>query len=244
MTALAARLVGAAQGQRSTAQASVEAVWTDFGGVLTPPAEDSMVAFCAKVGIATHVLRSAVTAVAAYYGQRDPMAPLDIPLVSEHAWARQVERVLARDFAIEVDLGSPGEMWFADRPVNLEWLSYLDRLRADGIFVGLLSNMVPAWNRHWQRLVPQDFFDGVVLSYEVGFRKPAPAIFAHAAAVAGVRADACVLIDDLTVNCAGAESAGWRAIEFTGTAHAIGRLASWTGTRQGGHPDREKGSAP
>jgi putative hydrolase of the HAD superfamily len=212
---------------------SVEAVWTDFGGVLTPPAEDSMLAFCAKVGIATHVLGSAVTAVAAYYGQRDPMAPLDIPLVSEHAWARQVERVLARDFALEVDLGDPGEAWFADRPVNLDWLSYLDRLRAKGVFVGLLSNMVPTWNRHWQRMVPHDFFDAVVLSHEVGFRKPAPEIFAHAARVAGVRADACVLIDDLAVNCAGAEAAGWRAIEFTGNAHAIDRLASWTGTWEG-----------
>jgi len=159
------------------------------------------------------------------------MAPLDTPLVSEHDWTRQVERVLARDFALRVDLGDLGEVWFASRPVNSEWLSWLATLRAHGVFVGLLSNMVPTWDRHWRRMVPYDFFDSVVLSYQVGFRKPAAEIFAYAATVADVRADECVLVDDLAGNCAGAEAAGWRAIEFTDTAEAVDRLASWTGTR-------------
>lgn len=226
----------------------VHAVWTDFGGVLTPPAPESMDAYCAKVGVAPHMLTRAMTTVAHAYGESDPMAPLDTPLVAEHDWARQVERVLARDFAVQIDLGDPGEALFADRPVNLAWLSWLATLRTGGIFVGLLSNMVPTWDRRWQRMVPRGFFDAVVLSCEVGCRKPAREIFAHAAASAGVRADACVLVDDLTANCAGAEAAGWRAIEFTDTAAAVDRLASWTGVpgphAHGAGARTEKGLLP
>jgi len=207
----------------------IRAVWTDFGGVLTPPAPESMDAYCTKVGIAPDTLARAMTTVARTYGVRDPMAPLDTPLVSEHDWARQVEQVLARDFAVDIDLGDPGEALFAHRPVNLPWLAWLARLRAGGIFVGLLSNMVPTWEPRWQLMVPRTFFDGVVLSHEVGFRKPAREIFVHAATIAGFDADACALVDDLAVNCAGAEAAGWRAIEFADTAAAVDRLASWTG---------------
>lgn len=56
------------------------AVWTDFGGVLTPPIEVTMGAFCRVVAVPPPALRQAMYKVAQGYGT-DVMAPLDTPLV-------------------------------------------------------------------------------------------------------------------------------------------------------------------
>ncbi|RKN47026.1 HAD-IA family hydrolase [Streptomyces hoynatensis] len=211
-------------------QTPVRAVWTDFGGVVTMPLAGTTRAFCERVGVEERTLRAAIGRVTASYGVSDPMAPLDTPLVTEEAWARQVERVLAEEFSVRADLGDPGGIWFDDRPANAPWLSWLRALRAEGVFVGLLSNMVPTWDARWRAMLgPRDAFDAEVLSYRVGLRKPMPEIFRHAAAVAGVPAGSCVLVDDLPANCAGAREAGWRAVHFTDTEEAIARLAAWTG---------------
>lgn len=210
----------------------IRAVWTDFGGVVTPPLAGTTQEFCARVGVDERTLRAAVARVTASYGVTDPMAPLDIPLVTESAWARQVERVLAEEHALRVDLGDPGSLWFDSRPPNAPWLAWLRELRAHGVFVGLLSNMVPTWDARWRAMLgPDDTFDAEVLSYAVGARKPARRIFEHAVSVSGVPAAASVLVDDLAANCAGARAAGWHAVHFTDTGEAIARLGEWTGVR-------------
>ena len=43
-------------------------------------------------------------------------------------------------------------------------------------------------------------FDAIVISGEVGMRKPEPEIFAHALELLGVAADETVFVDDLRVN--------------------------------------------
>ncbi|AGL13742.1 HAD-IA family hydrolase [Actinoplanes sp. N902-109] len=207
--------------------AGVRAVWTDFGGVCTEPVAETMKVFSARVGVAVPALQAAMLTVAREHRVTDPLAPLDTPLIGELDWARAVERVLARDFDLHVRLGDPGEAWFADRPANTAWIGFLRRLRASGLFVGMLSNMVPTWERHWRAMVAHQLtFDATVMSYQVGFRKPAHQIFTHAAAVAGVPAHACVLIDDLPANCAGAQAAGWSAIHFTDTGTAVEHLTA------------------
>lgn len=203
------------------------AVWTDFGGVLTPPAAADLRAFCDRVGVPSGPLSRAVMRVAVGFGTDDPMEPLDTPLVSEAEWTRRVEHELAAECGRRVSLGDFGSGWFADRPVNRAWLDVLARLRAQGVFVGMVSNMVPTWEPHWRRMVPPDTFDQVVLSHQVGCRKPMRRIFELSAHLAGVPARRCVLIDDMPRNCAGARAAGWHAIEFDDATSAARRLASW-----------------
>jgi len=86
-------------------------------------------------------------------------------------------------------------------------------------------------DRDAAHLVPPDgVFDALVMSYQVGVRKPMREIFDHAASVAGVPPEACLLVDDLSANCAGAVSAGWRAVEFKDTRAAVAQVARLTGT--------------
>lgn len=207
-------------------QPRVRALWTDFGGVLTPSAEDSTRTFCDHVGVAPDVMGRAVLTVAAGYGTKDAMEPLDTPLVTEAEWARQVEKVLDRDFGVRADLSDFGAVWFADRPVTLEWLEWLREVRGQGVFVGLLSNMPPSWEPYWRRMVPPEgLFDGIVVSHLAGCRKPSARIFEIAAEAAGAAPGECLLVDDMPVNCDGARAAGWQAVRFTEAASAIAATA-------------------
>jgi putative hydrolase of the HAD superfamily len=202
----------------------IGALWTDFGGVLTPPIDRTMAAFCGPLGLAPDLLRRAMHQVGRSYGT-DAMAPLDTPLVGEREWTRQVETALQDDFGVSVDLSDFAGKWFANRETNEGWIAALRRVRASGRFVGMLSNMVPSWDEHWRRMVPPgELFDDLVLSFEVGCRKPEPAIFALAARRAGEPPARCLLVDDLDENCAAAEAAAWQAIHFTDTGAAVERL--------------------
>lgn len=203
------------------AQARVTVVWSDFGGVLTPPVSESLETFCANHNLKRDEFLAAMAAVGKRYGTHDPMEPLDTPLVSEEAWLKQVSDELGG----ALPLTSMADEWFGGRDTNSAWVEALRGLRRKGIGVGLLSNMVPAWDAHWRRMVDVgELFDDVVLSFEVRHRKPDEEIFTLAAQRAGVPPSECVLVDDLAKNCAGAEAAGWRSIHFTGTESAVDEL--------------------
>jgi putative hydrolase of the HAD superfamily len=59
-----------------------------------------------------------------------------------------------------------------------------------------------------------DLFDDIVCSAEVGWAKPEPEIYALACHRFGVRASACVFVDDREANVAAAETAGMRGIVY------------------------------
>jgi putative hydrolase of the HAD superfamily len=209
----------------------VRAVWTDYGGVLTPPVAKTLEPFCARLGVPSAALLTAMRHVARDCGAGDDiMAPLDTPLLTQETWERRMEEALATHSGIHVDLGDYPARWFADRAVNQPWLDTLRRLRRQGVFIGLLSNMPPAWDPHWRPAVPPEgLFDAVVLSYESGCRKPEPEIFRLAAERAGVPGEQCVLVDDLAINCTGAEQAGWHAVQFVDAADATARVETLIG---------------
>ncbi|MFI5076787.1 MAG: HAD family hydrolase [Vicinamibacteria bacterium] len=95
----------------------------------------------------------------------------------------------------------------------------LAALRERGVPIYALSN----W---WAETFPiararfdfLDWFDGIVISGELGVAKPDARIFAHLLATYGLRADATVFVDDLPANIAAAAAAGMRPILFTDPA--------------------------
>ena len=71
----------------------------------------------------------------------------------------------------------------------------LRTLRAAGISTCLLSN---SWGPGgYPREDFPELFDAVVISHEVGMRKPEPRIFLHAAGLIGLPPEQCVFIDDI-----------------------------------------------
>jgi putative hydrolase of the HAD superfamily/hydrolase len=79
------------------------------------------------------------------------------------------------------------------------------RARSCGLKTGLLSN---SWGNDYPRHEWDVLFDDVVISGEVGLRKPEREIFELAATRLGVPAHACVFVDDLSPNVRGAVAAG------------------------------------
>ncbi|MEM7676086.1 MAG: HAD family phosphatase [Myxococcota bacterium] len=202
------------QANDKTEQSPKHAVWFDFGGVLTPPVQQTVAAFCARVGASEKMLLTAMTVIAKRHGTSDIMEPLDTPLVSEEEWSRQMEAEVQDRFGVTIDMSNFGAKWFTDRDPNQELVTYIQSLRSRGLFVGMLSNMVPSWDVLWRKMVHPDSFDQVVKSFDVGTRKPRLEIYALARRLAGVPAQNCILIDDLIQNIEGARQAGWKAVHY------------------------------
>jgi putative hydrolase of the HAD superfamily len=95
-------------------------------------------------------------------------------------------------------------------------------LRAAGFSTALLSN---SWGcDEYPRADFPGLFDTVVLSGEVGMRKPEKEIFLHAAETLGLAPAECVLIDDMEPNVAAAQACGMTGVlhtETAGTARAL-----------------------
>jgi putative hydrolase of the HAD superfamily len=199
-------------------------VWCDFGGVLTAPVAETLASFCSRIDVTAIALVAAMKAVARRYGTDDIMEPIDTPLVSGAEWTRAVEEVLLSDHQVRADLSNFAADWFTGRPANTGLIDCLRDLKDAGIFVGMLSNMVPDFEPHWPKMVPPTLFDDFVFSYRVGVRKPDARIYDLSAKRAGVGPESCILIDDLSQNCEGARNAGWKAIEFKANEDALPQL--------------------
>ncbi|MCZ3389624.1 MAG: HAD family phosphatase [Actinomycetia bacterium] len=91
---------------------------------------------------------------------------------------------------------------FAQAP---DMIGLVHRARASGIRTALLSN---SWGDQYLRDGWQDMFDVVVISGEVGMRKPEAAIFDHTLDELGLTAGSCVLVDDHPANIGAAVALG------------------------------------
>ena len=90
-----------------------------------------------------------------------------------------------------------------------EMYALVRRAKEQGIATGLLSN---SWGNDYPRDMWQDMFDVVVISGEVGLRKPEPEIFERALARAGVGArEAAYVGDSPEFDVAPSSSLGMRA---------------------------------
>ncbi len=111
--------------------------------------------------------------------------------------------------------------YFSGDAIDKELMEFAVSLKPD-YRLGLLSNAwVNARSLLNERFDFIDVFDVSVFSYEVGMRKPDPAIFKVMLEKMGVGAGNVVFIDDMPVNVEGAKSAGLHAIRYTDTPAAI-----------------------
>jgi len=98
------------------------------------------------------------------------------------------------------------------------------RARRAGLRTGLLSN---SWGNDYPREGWDEMFDAIVISGEVGMRKPEPEIFAHVLDLLGVSAAETVFVDDLPHNVRAARDLGLVAVLHTSyddTAAELERL--------------------
>ena len=81
----------------------------------------------------------------------------------------------------------------------------------------LLSNTNDLHSRKFrvQFAEPLSLFKHLILSHEVGQRKPSPEIYGHIVKAAGCAPRELLFVDDMPENIAAARAAGWNGIVFT-----------------------------
>jgi len=98
--------------------------------------------------------------------------------------------------------------------------------RERGLKTALLSN---SWGLDYPRETWEGAFDVVVISGEVGMRKPEPAIYLHTAAQLDLEPSQCVFVDDLAPNVRGAVEVGMVGVRHISPSETIGELEALFG---------------
>ncbi|MFG1698398.1 HAD family hydrolase [Nonomuraea sp. NPDC049309] len=97
----------------------------------------------------------------------------------------------------------------------------LREVRGNGVKTCLLSN---SWSNTYPRDGWDELFDAVVISGEVGMRKPEERIFRHALDLIGLPGEECVFIDDIEANIAAARALGINGIHHRDPVTTITQL--------------------
>jgi putative hydrolase of the HAD superfamily len=193
---------------------AIRGLLVDFGGVLTTNVFDAFRSFAAREGLepdaVKRLFREDERALAAL--RRLERGEMAVP---------EFEREFGPLLGVSETDGLVDRLFAEMRP-DEEMISAVRRARGAGIRTGLISN---SWSPdHYEQDRLDELFDGVVISAQVGLNKPEPEIFLLGAERIGVQPDACVFVDDLKENCAGAEAVGMTAILHRGAAETVPEL--------------------
>jgi putative hydrolase of the HAD superfamily len=209
----------------------IEAVVSDFGGVLTSPLLASFTAFEDAAGVSLEHFGSALAALAAREGA-NPLFELEIGRISEAFFLRKLSEELNSQLGRTIDLDGFGERYFAHLHPNQPMIDYLRALRDRGYKLAICTNNVREWERLWRAKLPVDeIFDVVVDSAFAGVRKPDPTIYELTLKRLETSAAAAVLIDDIESNCDAARQLGMSAVWFRSNEQAIAEIELALGGR-------------
>ncbi len=202
----------------------VEAIVSDFGGVLTSPLLDSFAAFQNSSGISLEHLGGAMAKIAARIGA-NPLFELETGRVTEAAFLKSLAEELSASLGRPVELHGFGERYFEHLHPNERVIGFMRQLRDRGYRMAICTNNVREWERLWRAKLPVDeIFDVVVDSAFVGTRKPERRIYEITLERLEVSPEAALLVDDVEINCTAARDLGMGAVWFQETDQAIAEV--------------------
>ncbi|MGI8773521.1 MAG: HAD family hydrolase [Actinomycetota bacterium] len=169
------------------------ALVVDYGGVLTTPLQDAMIAFSADIGIELQDLVR--VALKAYAGHEDSLVhDFETGTISEEEFSADLAARLKEEAGVEVEPEGLVRRLFAGMQLEEDMMTAVVMARRAGLKTALLSN---SWGLS---LYPRDrfpeMFDVVVISGEIGMRKPDPQIFHATTDQLSLEPQECVFVDD------------------------------------------------
>ena len=202
----------------------------DWGGVVTSPLVDTIDAWLRSEQIDRDSYASVMRSwVSAAYGDGadNPVHALERGECTnedfEAALAAQLTHVDGRPVVPD---GLLARM-FAAGTLENAMLDLIRALRQAGLRTALLSN---SWgNDDYRRDLFPELFDVVVISAEVGMRKPEERIFRHATELLGLEPAQCVFIDDIEQNITMARSLGLAAVHHRTAPETVRELSGLLG---------------
>ncbi|MGA9859115.1 MAG: HAD family phosphatase [Solirubrobacteraceae bacterium] len=196
-----------------TASTGLRGLLVDWGGVMTTNVFDSFRAFCAQEGLDADTVGDRFRSDPA---SRELLIGLETGRLSEPEFEQRFGAVLG------VEPVGMIERMFAGGVADDAMQDAVRRARAAGVRTGLISN---SWGTsRYDRGLLAELFDGVVISGEVGMRKPTPEIYALGAEAIAVDAGECVFVDDLRFNLSPARELGMATVHHVEAAQTISQL--------------------
>jgi epoxide hydrolase-like predicted phosphatase len=195
----------------------------DWGGVMTTNLMASFSAFCAAEGLDPNALAGAFRAQ---------------PQARELLFGFEEGRIEEVEFELGLAelLGVASAEGLIDRLFSGSLLedAMVDAVRAAraaGVKTGLISN---SWGiaRYPQELLAE-LFDGIVLSGQIGIRKPTVRIYELGAESIGLAPRECVFVDDLPFNLPPAQELGMAIVHHTSAQSTIAELERLLGVALG-----------
>lgn len=188
----------------------------DFGGVITTDFYGAMRAFGVREGLGAnaveHVLRDTTDG-------RSALAAVEDGRLSQ----AEYEATLARLLGVDAD-GLLGRILADLRPCE-PVLDLVDTLRDAGVVTAVLSN---SWGTGgydpYAGYELEARFDAVVISDQVGLRKPSEEIYQLTADKMGLAPSACVFVDDTAHNLPPAEGLGMVGVLFSDVTAGIAEI--------------------
>jgi len=214
-----------------TAPGAFRGVITDWGGVMTNPIRDMVEAWLNDEDIDYEhyaaVMRPWVVDAYDLAGAVNPIHALE----RGECTPEEFEQVLAARLVCRDgrNLAAQGllDRMFAGSTLADPMLAAIGAMRAHGLRTGLLSN---SWGMaDYPRHLFPTMFDVVVISGEVGMRKPEERIFRHVAGLLGLAPEECLFIDDIEANITAAEALGMTGILHTDPMATLARLGELLG---------------
>ncbi len=189
---------------------AVRTIFFDIGGVVVDaPMAGYLKLGCQFFGCDEETLKRATA---------ENLAALETAQIeSEKFWERVCENI-ASNGGKSVQAWKFKGFWeglLTDRlNIDQDLMDLVRRLKAH-CRVAVLSNVIKEHAVILQREKVYEHFNPVILSCNVGLRKPDPKMFEKAAELAKTSPARCLLVDDCTDNLEASKKAGWRTFHYT-----------------------------
>jgi putative hydrolase of the HAD superfamily len=211
---------------------NIEAIIWDFGGVFTTSPFEAFNRFEAERGLPRDFIRK----VNATNPQSNAWALLECSRIDADEFDRRfLEESTAMGHPVRGAEILPllfGEL----RPRMVEALKLCKRHFKVGCITnnvnhGIGAAMASRADRAARAEEVMRHFDAIIESSKTGIRKPDPRIYVMMCERLGVRAPACVYLDDLGINCKPAAQLGMTAIKVVSESQTLAELEAATGLR-------------
>ncbi|HWX45163.1 MAG TPA: HAD family phosphatase [Solirubrobacteraceae bacterium] len=197
-----------------TGNGAITALLVDWGGVMTTNLFRSFSAFCEQEGLDPAALAQA-------FRGNDAARELLIGFEEGRIGEADFEAHLGRLLGLASHEGVIDRL-FSGATLEESMVHAVRTARRAGIATGLISN---SWGTtRYPRELLAELFDGVVISGEVGIRKPAPRIYELGAQAIGHEPARCVFVDDLPFNLPPASELGMATVHHTAPESTIAEL--------------------
>jgi putative hydrolase of the HAD superfamily len=203
----------------------IEAVVSDFGGVLTTPLMGSFLALQDAHGVSVEDFGASMRAAADSGDGEIPLYKLERGEISESIFLEMMRDGLEPRLGHRPELHRFRHVFFEALDPNEPMIDLMRECRRRGRRMAMLTNNVQEWEPLWRTMLPVDeIFETVVDSGFVGYRKPERQIYEITLERLGLPASACLFVDDLEVNCEAARELGFTAVHYREPDQAIAEV--------------------